>query len=85
MAASAPATKSRKHFIKNIFKSAGAKVKTAKTEAIKEFSERLKSTPCRFREEQTTSWDKPPIAKMVLFVDDNDIDNLVKEMTGETK
>ena len=57
--------------------------KRAKTEAIKEFAERLKDTPFRFREELTIDWSKPPITKMVLFVDDNDIDNLVKEMTED--
>lgn len=59
-------------------------LKTAKSDAIREFAERLKATPYRFREERTIYFDKPPITKMVLFVDDNDIDNLVKEMTEET-
>mgnify|MGYP003298459256 CR=1 FL=1 len=58
-------------------------LKTAKSDAIREFAERLKATPYRFREEQTIYFDKPPITKMVLFVDDNDIDNLVKEMTAQ--
>ena len=56
-------------------------LKQVRAEAIKEFAERLKATPYRFREERTIYFDKPPITKMVLFVDDNDIDNLVKEMT----
>lgn len=55
----------------------------ARAEAIKEFAGRLKATPMRFREEYTIAWNKPPIVKMVLFIDDNDIDNLVKEMCGE--
>ena len=56
-------------------------VKVAKSEAIKEFAERLKATPMRFKVEHVTDWDKPRIIKMVLFIDDNDIDDLVKEMT----
>ena len=60
-----------------------AKFNTARTEAIKQFAERLKDTPFRFREELSIDWSKPPITKMVLFVDDNDIDNLVKEMTED--
>ena len=60
-------------------------LKTAKSDAIREFAERLKATPYRFREERTIYFDKPPITKMVLFVDDNDIDNLVKEMTEEVQ
>ena len=54
-----------------------------KAEAIKEFVERLKSTPYRFRMELTIDFDKPPITKMVLFVDDNDIDNIAKEIKEE--
>lgn len=60
-----------------------AGVKIIRAEAIKEFVERLKATPYRFRMELTIDFDKPPITKMVLFVDDNDIDNLAKEMTEE--
>ena len=49
-------------------------------EAIKEFAERLKATPVRFA--SITCFGNPPImGKKVLYVDDNDIDNLVKEMT----
>jgi hypothetical protein len=55
----------------------------ARTEAIKEFAERLKETPMRFSVEYVKYYDKPPIKKMVLFIDDNDINNLVKEMVGE--
>lgn len=53
----------------------------AKAEAVKEFAERLKATPMRFLVEYVEYYDKPSIDKMVLFIDDNDIDNLVKEMT----
>ena len=56
-------------------------VEEAKTEAIKEFAERLKETPMRFRVDHTIDCFKMPVSKMVLFIDDNDIDNLVKEMT----
>lgn len=56
-----------------------------KAEAIKEFAERLKATPMRFSVEYVKYYDKPPIKKMVLFIDDNDINNLVKEMVGEQK
>lgn len=55
-------------------------LKKARDEAIREYAERLKATPYRFRVEQIIYFDKPPITKMVLFVDDNDIDNLVKVM-----
>lgn len=54
-----------------------------KAEAIKEFAERLKSTPLRYGIEHTEYYDKPPIYKLVPFIDDNDIDNLVKEMVGD--
>ena len=51
-----------------------------KAEAIKEFAERLKATPVRFA--SITGFGNPPImGKKVLYIDDNDIDNLVKEMT----
>ena len=56
---------------------------TAKAKAIKEFAERLKATPMRFLVEYVEYYDKPSIDKMVLFIDDNDIDNLVKEMVGD--
>ena len=59
--------------------------KQTKAEAIKEFAERLKATPMRFLVEYVEYYDKPSIDKMVLFIDDNDIDNLVKEMAGEDK
>ena len=56
-----------------------------KTEAIKEFAERLKETPLRFRVSHKKYWNEPPREKMVLFIDDNDIDNIVKEMTESEK
>ena len=59
--------------------------KKIKAEVIKEFAERLKATPMRFSVEYVKYYDKPPIKKMVLFIDDNDINNLVKEMVGEGK
>jgi hypothetical protein len=57
----------------------------ARADAIKKFAERLKATPMRFLVEYVEYYDKPSIDKMVLFIDDNDIDNLVKEMVGEDK
>ena len=60
-------------------------IRQTKAEAIKEFAERLKATPMRFLVEYVEYYDKPSIDKMVLFIDDNDIDNLVKEMVGEDK
>ena len=39
----------------------------------------------RFLVEYVKYYDKPSIDKMVLFIDDNDIDNLVKEMVGDDK
>ena len=57
--------------------------KATRAEAIKVFAERLKATPLRFGVEYTEYYDKPSIYKLVPFVDDNDIDNLVKEMVGE--
>ena len=53
---------------------------TIRAEAIKEVAERLKATPMRFLVEYVEYYDKPSINKMVLFIDNNDIDNLVKEM-----
>ena len=58
-----------------------SELKIVKSEAIKEFAERLKETPLRFRISYKTHWNEPPKEKMVLFIDDKDIDNLVKEMT----
>ena len=57
--------------------------KAERAEAIKEFAERLKATPLRFGVEYTEYYDKPSIYKLVPFVDDNDIDNLVKEVVGD--
>jgi hypothetical protein len=56
------------------------RLKTAKAEAIKEFADRLKATPMRFYVEYVEYFDRPSVDKMVLFIDDNDIDSLVKEM-----
>lgn len=58
--------------------------KNQRAEAIKEFAERLKKNPLRFRVDHITHYNKQPISKMVLFLDDTDIDNLVKEMEQET-
>lgn len=65
------------------FADIGKMYSEVRAEAIREFAERLKAAPYRFRQERTIYFDKPPITKMVLFVDDNDIDNLVKVMTEE--
>lgn len=51
-------------------------LKLARAEAVKEFIEKLKATPMRFSVEYVEYYDKPPIKKMVLFIDDNDLDNL---------
>ncbi len=67
----------------NLWCKAEADAQEERAEPIKQFAERLKATPLRFREENTIHWNEPPITKMVLFIDDSDIDNLVKEMTGE--
>jgi hypothetical protein len=37
----------------------------------------------RFHVEYVEYYDKPSIEKMVLFIDDNDIDQIAKEMKGE--
>ena len=58
-------------------------LKVAKNQAITEFAERLKATPMRFHVEYVEYYDKPSIEKMVLFIDDNDIDQIAKEMKGE--
>ena len=49
-------------------------------EAVREFAEKLKATPLRFRVDHIRLINEPPESKMVLFVDDSDIDNLTKEM-----
>ena len=54
-----------------------------RAETITEFAERLKATPMRFHVEYVEYYDKPSIEKMVLFIDDNDIDQIAKEMKGE--
>ena len=54
-----------------------------RAEAITEFAERLKATPMRFHVEYVEYYDKPSIEKMVLFIDDNDIDQIAKELKGE--
>lgn len=54
-----------------------------KAEAVKEFAERLKATTMKCGIEHIEYYDKPPIYKLVPFVDDEDIDNLVKEMAKE--
>jgi hypothetical protein len=51
-----------------------------RAEAITEFAERLKATPKRFRVEYVEYFDRPSIEKLVLFIDDNDIDQIAKEM-----
>ena len=61
------------------------KKKTAKAEAIKEFAERLKATPLQFRVDRTTHYYKPPVSKMVLFVDDSDINDILQELTEGDK
>lgn len=60
-------------------------IEKAKAEAIEEFAERLKKTPFRFRVDHTTDCYKLPVSKMVLFIDDSDIDNIIKEMTEGEK
>jgi hypothetical protein len=52
-------------------------LKTAKAEAYKEFAERLKNVPVRFHIEHDG------LDKFVPFIDDIDIDNLLKELVGE--
>lgn len=56
------------------------KFKTIKAEAITEFAERLKATPRRFHVEYVEYFDRPSIEKLVLFIDDNDIDQIAKAM-----
>ena len=51
--------------------------------AVKEFADRLKATPLKYGIEHTEYYDKPPIYKLVPFIDEEDIDNLVKEMVGD--
>lgn len=51
-----------------------------RVEAVREFAEKLKATPLRFRVDHIRLINEPPESKMVLFVDDSDIDNLIKEM-----
>ena len=67
----------------NRFADIGKMYSEIKSEAIKEFAERLKATPIRYRIERTEYCDKLPITKMVPFIDNTDIDNLVKEMVGK--
>ena len=54
-----------------------------KVEATRYFAERLKATPIRLRVDYVTEFDKPIVSKMVLFVDDKDIDNIVEEMEAK--
>ena len=56
--------------------------KEVRKNAVKDMAERLKETPLHFSVEHVTHWDKPPIRKMVPFIDDNDIDNIAKEIGG---
>lgn len=51
-----------------------------RAEAVREFAEKLKATPLRCRVDYRRLINEPPESKMVLFVDDSDIDELVKEM-----
>lgn len=51
-----------------------ASIKNLKSEAIKEFIERLKAYPVRFHIEHDH------LDKFVPFIDDNDLDQIAKEM-----
>lgn len=53
-------------------------IKTAKSEAIKEFAERLKAKTISFVEYDEYGW-----GERVTTVKTSSIDNLVKEMVGE--
>lgn len=52
-------------------------IETARAEAIKEFIERLKAYPVRFHIEHDH------LDKFVPFIDDNDLDQIAKEMGVE--
>ena len=68
----------------NILRDMELTLETAKAEAYKECIEKVKAiSPLRFNVEHTEYYDKPSIDKMVLFIDDNDLDNLLKELVGE--